>query len=97
MDSKRKGLRLSFVIFQRIYLPDGRMNETVGTVEELIEFWKAGAMDGTPRFLMTVIELKCSYLFQLFEFYCLLVQQLLFFFWEFISSCFFPLLILSEK
>ena len=27
MDSKRKGLRVSFAFFQRSYLPDGRMNE----------------------------------------------------------------------
>ena len=35
MDSKRKGLRVSFAFFQRNYLPDGRVNETVATVEEL--------------------------------------------------------------
>ena len=35
MNSKRKGLRVSFAFFQRSYLPDGRVNETVATVEEL--------------------------------------------------------------
>ena len=35
MDSQRKGLRVSFAFFQRNYLPDGRVNETVATVEEL--------------------------------------------------------------
>ena len=55
MNCKRKGLRVSFALFQRNYLPDGRMNETVAKVEELSDFWKPGAMDGTPPFLM-----KCS-------------------------------------
>ena len=35
MDSKRKELRVSFAFFQRIYLPDGRVNEILATVEEL--------------------------------------------------------------
>ena len=55
MDSKRKGLRglrVSFAFFQRNYLPDGRMNETVAKVEELSDLWKPGAMDGTPPFVM---------------------------------------------
>ena len=33
MNSKRKGLSVSFAFFQRNYLPDGRMNETVAKVE----------------------------------------------------------------
>ena len=45
MDSKRKGLRVSFAFFQRNYLPDRRVNETVATVEELKDLWKPGAMD----------------------------------------------------
>ena len=52
MDIKRKGLRVSFAFFQRIYLPDGRVNETVATVEELSDLWKPGAMDGIPPFVM---------------------------------------------
>ena len=52
MDSKRKRLRVSFAFFQRNYLPDGRMNETVAKVEELSDLWKPGAMDGTPLFVM---------------------------------------------
>ena len=52
MNSKRKGLRVSFAFFQRIYLPDVRSNETVAKVEELSDLWKAGAMDGTPPFVM---------------------------------------------
>ena len=52
MDSKRNGLRVSFAFFQRNYLPDGRVNETVATVEELSDFWKPGAMDGIPPFVM---------------------------------------------
>ena len=45
-NSKSKGLLVSFAFFQRNYLPDGRMNETVKKVEELSDFWKFGAMDG---------------------------------------------------
>ena len=52
MDSKKKGLSVRFVFFQRIYLPDGRVNETVATVEELSDLWKPGAMDGMPPFVM---------------------------------------------
>ena len=52
MNSKRKGLRVSFALFQRNYLPDGRMDETVAKVEELSDLWKPGAMDGTPLFVM---------------------------------------------
>ena len=52
MNSKRKGLRVSFAFFQRNYLPDGRVNETVATVEELSDLWKPGAMDGIPPFVM---------------------------------------------
>ena len=33
MNSKSKGLRVSFAFFQRKYLPDGRVNETVAMVE----------------------------------------------------------------
>ena len=56
MNSKRKGLRVSFAFFQRNYIPDGRMNETVAKVEELSDLWKTGAMDGTPPFVM---NFKC--------------------------------------
>ena len=52
MNSERKGLRVSFAFFQRNYLPDGRMNETVAKVEELSDLWKPGPMDGTPPFVM---------------------------------------------
>ncbi len=52
MNRKRKELRVSFAFFQRNYLPDGRMNETVAKVEELSDLWKPGAMDGTPAFVM---------------------------------------------
>ena len=53
MNSERKGLRVSFAFFQRNYLTDGRMNETVAKVEELIDLWKPGARDGTPPFVMS--------------------------------------------
>ena len=52
MNSKRKGLRDSFAFFQKNYLPDRRVNETVATVEELSDMWKPGAMDGIPPFVM---------------------------------------------
>ena len=52
MDSKKKGLRVSFAFFQRTYLTDGRVNETVATFEELSDLWKLGAMDGIPPFVM---------------------------------------------
>ena len=52
MNSKRKGLRVSFAFFQRNYLPDGRVNETVATVEELSHLWKPGATDAIPLFVM---------------------------------------------
>ena len=52
MNSKRKGLRVSLAFFQKKYLPDERMNETVAKVEELSDLWKPGAMDGTPPFVM---------------------------------------------
>ena len=34
-NSKKKGLRIGFAILQRDSLPDGRVNETVATVEKL--------------------------------------------------------------
>ena len=52
INSKSKGLRVSFAFFQRNYLADGRMNETVAKVEELSDLWKPGAMDRTPPFVM---------------------------------------------
>ena len=55
MNSKRKGLRVSFAFFRSNYLPDGGVNETVATGEELGDLWKTGAMDGNPPFLM-----KCN-------------------------------------
>ena len=35
MDSQRKGFCVSFAFFQRNYLTDGRVNETVAMYEEL--------------------------------------------------------------
>ena len=52
MNSKGKGLRVSFAFFQKYYLPDGRVDETVDTVEELSDLWEPGAMDGIPPFVM---------------------------------------------
>ena len=70
MDSKRKGLRVSFAFFQRNYLPDRRVNETLSTLRELRVLWIPEAMDGFPPFVMNCnCFFKCSYLFQLFDFY----------------------------
>ena len=52
INSKRKGLRVSFAFFQTNFLPDGRVKETVATVEELSDIWNPGAMDGFPPFVM---------------------------------------------
>ena len=52
MDSKRKGLRVSFAFFQKKCLPDGQVNETVATIEEMSDLWKPRAMDGIPPFVM---------------------------------------------
>ena len=52
MDSQRKGWRVKFAFFQRNYIPDGRVNETIDTVEELNDLWKPGVMDGIPPFVM---------------------------------------------
>ena len=54
MDSKKKRLRVSFAFFQRNYLPDGRVNETVAMVEELSDLWKPGAMDRFPPLVVRV-------------------------------------------
>ena len=37
--------------FKEITLTDGRVNETVATVEDLSDLWKPGAMDGIPPFV----------------------------------------------
>ena len=58
MNSKRKGLRVSFAFFQRNQLQDGRVNETVATVEELSGLWKPGEMDGVPPFVMNCICIR---------------------------------------
>ena len=52
IDSKRKGLRVSFAFFQRNYQRDGQVIETVAPVEDLSDLWKPGAMDGIPPFVM---------------------------------------------
>ena len=52
MDSKKKGLRVSFAFFQKKNLPEERVKETVAKFEELSDFWNFGAMDGIPPFVM---------------------------------------------
>ena len=63
---------------------------------------KSWVISGSPerwmefcRLWWTAIALKCSYLFQLFDFYCLLVQLLLFL--KIYFFCFFSFMTLSEK
>ena len=51
-DSKKKGMRVSFGIYQLNHLPSVRGNKTVATVEELGDLWKSGAMNGVPSFVM---------------------------------------------
>ena len=90
-----KGLRVSFALFQKIYLPDGRLNETVAKLEELSDLWKPEQRMELRRLWLTVIVSKCSSLFHLFDF-CLLVQYLLFFF-ENLPFCSLSLMTLSEQ
>ena len=72
--SKRKELRVSFAFFQRNYLPG-----TDEWTKQLLRL-KSWVISGSPEQWMelhllwwTVIVSKCSYLFHLFDFYCLLV------------------------
>ena len=67
-DSKRKGLWVSFVFFQKFYLPDRRVKETVATVGKLRDDWKPGAMDTVPPFMINSI----SYLSVAICFSCLI-------------------------
>ena len=57
MDSKGKGLGVRFAFFQRNFLPDWRMNETVAAIEELSDLWKTWARDGVTPFVM-----NCNYI-----------------------------------
>ena len=60
MDRRGKWLRVSLAFFQRNYLADGRVNETVATIEELSDLWKPGAMDEIPSFSMKfLISIVC--------------------------------------
>ena len=52
MDSKKKGLHVGFAFFQRNYLPNGKVNGTVDTVEGMSDLWKPGAFDEIPPFVM---------------------------------------------
>ena len=52
MDSDRNVLRISFASFQRNYLTDGRLKETVQTVEEMTVCWEPGAMVGFSLFVL---------------------------------------------
>ena len=77
MESKKKGLRVSFAFFQITYRTDEWTKQLLrlktwvisGSPEQWMEF---------HRLWSTVIVFKCSYLFQLFDFYCLMVRYLLF-------------------
>ena len=56
-DKKRKGLRVSFAFVDKNHLMDGKVQETIPTVEALSDLWKPGAMDGVALFLM-----NCSFI-----------------------------------
>ena len=78
MESKRKGLRVSSAFFQS--------NSTVEWTKQLLRF-KSWVISGSReqrmefrRLWWFVVLIKYSFLFQLFDFYCLLVQYLLFIF-----------------
>ena len=45
MDSKRKGVRVSFAFFHKNYPPDRRVNEKIAALEKLSDFWNPGEMD----------------------------------------------------
>ena len=66
MDSIKRVMCVSFALFQRSYLVDGRVSEVVATVEELIDHRIKGAMDGFSPW-RTVVVFDCSYLFQAFD------------------------------
>ena len=97
MDSKRKWLRVSLALFQRKHITEGQVNNTIATVEELVDLWKPGAKDGFRRLRWTVFVFRCNYLFRLFDSHFLLVQDLLFFLWDFLFFCFLSFMSLSEK
>ena len=79
MNSKMKGLRVSFAFFQE------KTYRTVDWTKQLLwlKSWViCGISEHRMRFhrlWWTVIFLKRSFLFHLFDFYCLLVQKMLFF------------------
>ena len=50
-NSKRNGLCVSFDLFQRYYLTDGQVSETVVTIGELSDLWNTGTMDEVPMFV----------------------------------------------
>ena len=50
--SQRKGLRVSFFPFCRTIEPEGRCYTSPVALEEENDFWKAGAMDGEPLYIM---------------------------------------------
>ena len=58
MDSKKKGMRVSFAFFRRNNLPGGRGNETVATLEELNDLWKPRINGFISLFMMNC---DCNY------------------------------------
>ena len=50
--TQRKGLRVSFSPFWRTIEPEGRCYTSPVALEEENDFWKAGAMDGEPLYIM---------------------------------------------
>ena len=52
MDTERRDCASALHSFKKNYSQDGRVKESVATVEEFSDFWKPGAMDGVPPFVM---------------------------------------------
>ena len=79
IDSKRNRLRVSFAFFRWNYLPNGRVNGTVATVEELSDRRKPGAMYGVPSFVMNCSCFQLQ-LFVLVAWFLLYAGGMFFFF-----------------
>ena len=78
MNSKREGLRVSFAFFQGITYRTDEWTKQLLRLTSWVIFENPELWMEFRRLWWTLIAFKCSYLFQLFDFYCLLVQYFLF-------------------
>ena len=82
MNSERKGLRVGFASLEINYIPGIRVKETVGTAEELSQFWKPRPLDGAQLFVMSSISFNV-YLFPFFVLSLSFARPIFFFsFWK---------------